>query len=161
MKYQIIGDTTILYDTKGHEILIDTNQLEKVLQYNWTVGRKNYVRCTSRKIGRIPLHRYLLGVDKQVDHINRNPLDNRLSNLRLCTTQQNNMNRTVRKDSKSGHKGITIVPNRNAKYRARIQLNGRRMTIGYYETLEAAVDAYESVAKELFGEYAPPISRKF
>lgn len=156
MRYEINGNITTVYDSKGDSFVIDTDQLGKVLKYNWYVdNRKGYVRTASRKIKRIPLHRYLLGVESTVDHINRNPRDNRLSNLRLCTLQENNLNKGVRKDSKSGVKGISIEQNKKSKYKARIQFNGRRITIGYFQTMEEAECAYKEKARELFGEYAP------
>ena len=51
MRYEINGNVTTLYDSKGECFLIDTDQLEKVLKYNWYVDvRKGYVDSTSHKI---------------------------------------------------------------------------------------------------------------
>lgn len=152
MEYKKCGDITKVYDSKGNEFIVDTDQLDKVLQYTWQVSERGYVRTSSRKLHKMPLHRFLLGTDKQVDHINRNPRDNRLVNLRQCTTLENNLNRGVRKDSKTGYKGVTKS---KGKYRARIQLNGKRITIGYYETAEEAAEKYQEMARKYFGEYAP------
>ncbi len=156
MRYEIQGDTTVLYDPKGNTILIDTNQLEKVLEYNWAVdNRKGYVRTASRKLGRTSLHRFLLETDSPIDHINRNPRDNRLANLRPCTLKENNRNKGVRKDNASGVKGVTICNNRKTKYKVRIEADGKRQLVGYFETIDEARDAYNAKARELFGEYAP------
>ena len=156
MRYEINGNVTTLYDSKGECFLIDTDQLEKVLKYNWYVDvRKGYVDSTSHKIKYRKLHKYLLDTNLTVDHINRNPRDNRLSNLRICTTAENNRNKKVRNDSRTGVKGVHYEPNKKKKYRARIQLNGKRMTIGYFETIEEAEQAYKEKSIELFGEYSP------
>lgn len=159
MRYDVNGEVTTLYDSKGESFIIDTDQLEKVLQYNWYVDvRKGYVDSTSHKIKQRKLHRYLLDTDLTVDHINRNPRDNRLCNLRVCTTAENNRNKKVRSDSRTGIKGVHYEPNKAKKYRARIQLNGKRITIGRYETLEEAERAYNEKAAELFGDYVPLLS---
>ena len=156
MRYEIQGETTVLYDSKGNDILIDTDQLENVIKYNWLVDeRKGYVRTASRKINRTSLHRFLLETDSQIDHINRNPRDNRLANLRPCTLKENNRNKGVRKDSVSGVKGVTIRNGKKSKYMVRIQADGKRYLVGYYKTIEEAKDAYNTKSRELFGEYSP------
>ena len=156
MRYEINGEVTTLYDSKGEYFLIDTDQLEKVLKYNWYVDvRKGYVDSTSHKIKYRKLHKYLLDTNSIIDHINRNPRDNRLSNFRICTTAENNRNKKVRSDSRTGIKGVCYEPNKKKKYRARIQLDGKRITIGYFETLEEAERAYKEKSVELFGEYNP------
>ena len=160
MRYEINGDVTTIYDNKGRDFLIDTDQLEKVIKYNWYVdNRKGYVLATTKKINNIQLHRYLLGINSFVDHINRNPRDNRLSNLRPCTIAENNQNRGVRKDNACGVKGVSVVPNRKAKYRVRVQAYGKRVTIGCFENLEDARAAYEKASAQLFS-ISPRISQK-
>jgi len=67
----------------------------------------------------------------QIDHINRDKLDNCVSNLRLVSHQQNQFN----KNAKGFHK------NRN-KFQAQIRLNGKCIHLGYYETEEEAHNAY-------------------
>ena len=159
MIYQINGDVTTMYDPQGKSFIIDTDQLEKVLLCNWYVEKKGYVRTSSRKFGRVTLHRYLLGTDKPIDHINREKNDNRLSNLRICTVQENNMNRGVFCTNKSGVKGVSTCANEKpAKYKASIGLNGKKIFLGYYKTVEDAKRAYDEKAAELFGEYAPHLN---
>ena len=159
MKYEINGNVTTVYDNKGNTFLIDTDQIEKVSRYNWSVVRKGYVRTSSRKINRAFLHRYLLDTDKPIDHINRNSSDNRLENLRICTVQENNRNRVYR-NTKSGSQGVHIV-RKNGKvwYRARICVDGKRMSLGYFKTLDEAKRAYEEKVKEIFKAYAPVLSQ--
>ena len=154
MKYEINGEITIVFDSKGRTFLIDTNQLDKALKYNWYVGARGFVRTASRKAGRVMLHRYLLDTKEQVDHINRDRTDNRLCNLRICTTQENNRNRLGWKQSTSGVKGVTWCKDKK-KWRARIGVDGKRISLGYFNTREEAAQAYDEKAVEIFGEYAP------
>lgn len=152
MRHEIIGDVVVMYDSNGKSFKIDAEQLEKVNQYNWLVGRKGYVRSTSREINKMSLHHYLMNTNGLIDHINRDATDNRLCNLRPCTIQENNRNRTW--NNKSGAQGVSYLE-RIKKYRARICVNRKRIVLGYFETLEEARDAYNKKTAEIFGEYAP------
>lgn len=96
------------------------------------------------------LGRYLLK-NEEVDHINKNKLDNRIENLRLCTPTENNMNRGISKNNTSGYKGVRQI---GEKWEARIGYKYRLISIGRYRTSEEAAIAYDRKAKELFGDFA-------
>ena len=101
------------------------------------------------------LHRWLLDAQpgQLVDHIDGNPLNNRRSNLRLATRSQNQANRRRNRTSRSRYKGVTWHQGQQ-RWMARIQVNGRRITIGYYaDPLQAAYE-YDAFARTYFGEYA-------
>lgn len=104
----------------GKEFLIDRADYEKVKDYCWHETKKGYI-ATKGKI-KITLHRFLMNPpdDLVVDHKNHNKADNRRSNLRVCTTQQNCMNRTIPpkgiQEKKSGNKTYYTVF-LNGKYR--------------------------------------------
>lgn len=86
-----------------------------------------------------------------VDHINGNSLDNRRENLRICTIAENNRNAPLRKDSKSGYKGVT--KHVTGSWRARVQVNGKNKAI-YTKTKEMAAFAYNVMALHYYGEFA-------
>jgi hypothetical protein len=86
-----------------------------------------------------------------IDHVNGNGLDNRLSNLRLCTQAENSRNRTGRSASEKP-KGITFDKSRG-KWAAQIKKDYKLIHLGRFDTAEAAHHAYTQAAKELFGDY--------
>lgn len=90
----------------------------------------------------------------QVDHINGNRADNRKSNLRICTNQENSMNRNKNKNNTSGYKGVVYDKERK-KWRARIQHNGKHYASPRrYDTPEEAYEWYKEKSNELFGKYS-------
>ena len=87
-----------------------------------------------------------------IDHINGDKLDNRRSNLRICTKQQNVCNNDTHKDVRKGkYKGYSLS---RGKYAARIKVKGKLIYLGGYDTEEAAALAYNAAAIKHFGEYA-------
>ena len=101
------------------------------------------------------LHRKILNAppDLQVDHINRNILDNRKINLRLCTGTQNQGNRIRRKNSSSIYKGVHFAQDRQ-KWRAGITKNGVCFKLGTFNAEVEAAIVYDDAAKLYFGEFA-------
>ena len=91
--------------------------------------------------------------DKSIDHINGVKTDNRICNLREATTQQNNMNRGVQSNNKTGLKGVGFIAKTN-KFRARICVNGKELVIGTFDSKEQAHFAYISYAKQLHKEFS-------
>jgi len=88
-----------------------------------------------------------------VDHIDRNKLNNCISNLRMVTHQQNLINRTKQVNNTSGYKGICWCK-RDKKWVAHIKYNQKQIHIGNFDDIEDARETYNSKARELFGEYA-------
>jgi hypothetical protein len=86
-----------------------------------------------------------------VDHINCNPEDNRIENLRIATRQQNCNNRP--KVKKEGFKGVYVcTPGKS--YRARMEIDGKMEHIGLFKTAIEAHEAYIKFAKKHHGEFA-------
>lgn len=91
------------------------------------------------------LHRlawlYVYGyMPKEIDHINRDGRDNRISNLREVTRAENNLNQGLRRDNKSGVKGVRWRADRS-KWEARIKTSGSLQILGLFTTKEEAVAA--------------------
>lgn len=86
-----------------------------------------------------------------LDHIDGNPLNNRIENLRPATKQQNAMNRRIRSDNSTGFKGI--YPS-GKKFKASICVSGKNIYLGTFVTKEAAHGAYRVAAQQHFKEFA-------
>ncbi len=87
----------------------------------------------------------------EVDHINRNPLDNRKENLRLCTPSQNIGNQKLRASNRSGFKGVR---RHRGKWQAVISKLGAVYCLGTFEDKKHAASIYDQKAIELYGEFA-------
>lgn len=88
---------------------------------------------------------------KQVDHKNTIRSDNRWNNLRLATGTQQNANHSVRKDSRSGYKGVRQV---KGKWQSYIIENHKQRILGYTESPETAASFYDAAARKVYGVFA-------
>lgn len=89
----------------------------------------------------------------EIDHINLNKEDNRISNLRLASRFQNTCNRGLQGNNKSGYKGVSFCNVKN-KWRARIMVHRKEKFIGYFSDVKLAHEAYKKAAIQYHGEYA-------
>jgi hypothetical protein len=87
-----------------------------------------------------------------LDHINGNPADNRIVNLRPCTDSENHCNRKETKAA-SGYRGVTLIKS-SGMWSAAITKDGKRHLLGNYKTAGEAVAARDIAAKRLHGEFA-------
>ena len=87
-----------------------------------------------------------------VDHIDHNPKNNNIRNLRFATHQENSRNISKRNDNTSGYIGVSYKK-RDKKWMASITISGKQKHIGYFNTAEEASNAYQLKAKELFCEF--------
>lgn len=144
----------VLYNKNCEEVtraIIDLDDIEKCKQYKWSFkSDSGYV--TNSYLGY--LHRYIMSCpeDMVVDHINGDKLDNRKSNLRICTMAQNGFNNKTYITNNSGYPGVGWHKKSN-KWRARIQVHGRQIYLGIFDSLEDAIYARQQAEIEYFGEY--------
>lgn len=88
-----------------------------------------------------------------IDHVDGNFYNNVFSNLRLATSRQNQCNQKKRCDNTSGLKGVSWCKERN-RWQSGIQINGKRIALGRFDTKEEAYAAYCEAARRLHGEFA-------
>ena len=88
-----------------------------------------------------------------VDHINGNPSDNREKNLRLASLSQNQHNRKLNRNNKSGIKGVYWC-SRRKKLHGQIRINGRNKSIGMFISIEEAAIAMAEARNRLHGDFA-------
>ena len=132
--------------TKGQYALIDDEDYQRVSKYKWYAGycqdtKGYYARRTALDGNRkypILLHRFLMNppADMQVDHINHDTLDNRKSNLRICTRSENQRNR--RKNSGCNSFGVTKRKSGKNRFQAQLNVNGNNVYLGVFPTEELA-----------------------
>lgn len=138
---------------KHPKILLDSEDFENYKYCEASLTNCGYITL-SYKGKPESLHRAVMGFPNlHVDHINKNKLDNRKINLRLCTHSQNMANKELRSTNTSGYKGV-IWYKPTKKWRATIKAQGKFYHLGYYRTKEAAALAYNKKALEVFGEFA-------
>lgn len=139
--------------TQSQFAIIDYVDLDAIGKYRWCAHRKGLGRwyVMRREAGKlIPMHRQLTGFPNcEVDHANRNGLDNRRCNLRLATRAQNIHNTGLRKTNKSGFKGVHWVPTIK-KWIAQISFGSKPHSkviyLGCFSCAEAAAKAYDAAA---------------
>lgn len=150
----------------GYDVLLDDDDYEQfVLKckpwspyiqhgsqvYFVRIRMENGIRHTDK------LHRVIMGMSTKnnlyVDHINGNTLDNRKSNLRVCSRNENARNKKTQSNNVSGYKGVCYRKDKGI-YQARIWLNGTNRHLGFFINPEDAHNAYCVAAAEHFGEFA-------
>jgi len=91
-------------------------------------------------------------IPKEIDHINRVKTDNRIENLRPCTSTQNKGNIGLLRTNSTGIRGVSRN-SRSGKYHAQIKINGKQTYLGRFDTLEEAEVMYRGAARLYFGEF--------
>jgi len=150
--------------TQSQAVLIDDEDFDLVSGYKWYslwnihvhsfYAVTNIIKPDGKRTS-LYMHRLIMGAKKgqQVDHIHHRTLDNRKSELRLCTNSQNQHNRVKYANNSSGFKGVCFDKHRK-KWKAQITLNCKYKFLGHYDTPELAYAAYCRAAAELHGEFA-------
>jgi len=156
-----------LYSDKHPNLyaFIDVEDIEKVSSYRWFPKRSadslfyaHFVmpRDSNGKQLHPSMHRIVMGLgptDPDVDHIDGNGLNNQKSNLRPCTTSQNQANRYRKADSSSQFRGVTWSK-AGMKWQAGIKVQGKSIHLGLFRDEFDAARAYDIAALEAFGEFA-------
>lgn len=90
--------------------------------------------------------------ESQIDHRNGNKSDNRASNLREASAQQNQHNVGLRRDNESGFKGVCFC-RRTGKWSANIRTDGKNKHLGRFNTKEEAARAYQEKSMVLHKDF--------
>ncbi len=154
--------TKIFFFNSDKYTIIDTVDYELVKDLCWRESGDHYAKAYRKApiYGDIRLHRLLMNPDKQeeIDHENRDRLDNRRINLRVCTSAKNSMNSSIRSDNTSGYIGVQFIKS-TGTYEANIQINGKHIYIGRYKNKQDAITARSKAEIKYFGEYASCLSK--
>lgn len=159
--YEIHNDCAVGKFVSGEEFYVDVEDLHKISDKAWSLTKKGYLRHMYRDENNntrsYSMHQYILGVvgkKVQVDHIDRNKMNNRKSNLRICDSFGNARNRGERKNNTSGFTGVIYKKSEN-KWYASFSINKKRKYIGGFDDFKDAVIARYRAEQEYYGEYAP------
>lgn len=140
--------------TRNKSAIIDNEDLPVIGNRKWHCTANGYA-AQRRGKNIVWMHRVIMDtpVGMDTDHINGDRLDNRRSNLRFATRSQNMINTSRRADNKSGHKGVTWS-DRNHKWYACIRVSGKSISLGFYDSIYDASNAYKNASLKYFGDFA-------
>jgi len=125
--------------------VVDDADFGLASQYTWHLSSHGYA------VSRHPylyMHRLInkTPIGSITDHINRDTLDNRQSNLRTCDKRVNSINRTIQSNNKSGHKGISWNKDMR-KWETYIWNYGKKIMLGFFADISEAVMRREKAEK--------------
>lgn len=134
--------------------IIDDEDFDEISKYKWhfSHGRYAFTNLHIDGIGKRPvsMHRMLMGYPKhpyEIDHINRDGLDNRRCNLRIVTAKENQKNRKLPKNNSSGVQGVNFLKRLN-KWVAYVYVSNKRIHLGVFEQKDDAISARKLAEKE-------------
>ena len=133
---------------KGHIAGVSRNDGYRLIQIK--MGKNMCQRILAHRIIFMIHHGYMPEV---VDHIDRDKTNNRIENLRGCTHQQNLWNQSVRKNTKSGYKGVYWDKKRNF-WNVYIAVDKKLKYFGSYKDVEQAKKIADSARKQHRGEFS-------
>lgn len=154
----------ILWLTRGKYAVIDASDWPLVATKGWHARPRShgkwYASANIWRLGKSPyclyLHRLIVAAPPgmEVDHRNNDGLNNRRSNLRICTTQQNRESKHIVL-SRTGFKGVVFDSRMvNRPLSAVITMNRKPIRLGRFTDPVVAARAYDDAARKLFGEFA-------
>lgn len=139
--------------------LVDDEDYERVNKYNWCVNInintnyavRNVYNPITKKQKTIHMHVFILGDSSDIDHEDRNGLNNQKYNLRFCSPNQNKQN--CRAFGSSKFLGVSWFKPTH-KWRSIINVNGKNKHLGYFKTEIDAANVYDNAARIHHGEFA-------
>ena len=155
-RYDLTGEYGIGYTTSNDEFYFDLEDYSKIKDYCWYKDKAGYIVTNvyqNKSKKNLRMHNVVLNeFIKEVDHINRKKNDNRKSNLRSCTHQENTINVARKRNNTSGVVGVNYRKDRG-KWRAEIQVNNKYIYLGMFSNFKDAVNARKEAERKYFKDY--------
>jgi hypothetical protein len=125
-----------------------------VTEHKWHLSANGYAVSGGWRAKRLYIHQLVLPVPTgyEVDHVNRNKLDNRRTNLRMATRAQNARNRVRSEGARARYRGVQLAP--SGKWGAYIRVDGKQKWLGCFDSPEEAARVRDAAAREHYGEFA-------
>jgi hypothetical protein len=137
----------------GKYIIVDDEDYAFVRCFKWWMLSNGYAYTHGRDGKTLLVHRLVLMYEgkEDIDHINRNKLDCRRGNLRICTKSENMMNTALRKNNRSGHPGIHWSE-LEKRWKVRVK-HGERVIHSTHRSLKKALRARKDGVSLLYGKF--------
>jgi hypothetical protein len=161
-RWQYGYDFRRIYLSEGEWTILDWQDYCRFAGFKWEISGDDSIfyavrniRVDSTRTTTVRLHRLIMNAPRGlvVDHINGDSLDNRRANLRLATHSQNSCNKKKRKNTTSQFRGVCFCKAKG-KWDANINLAGKRIWLGSFDSEIEAGKAYDEAAKKYHGEFA-------
>ena len=153
--YNLNGDYGIGWTTNtNREFWFDKEDFDLIKNYCWT-EHDGYIMANGGDRTIVRLHRIIMGVTDpaiKVDHIHHNTFDNRKSELRIATNQENCFNHVLHSNNTSGVSGVNYEQDTQL-WRARIFVNKKGIHLGRFSNFDDAVRARLRAEIQYFGEF--------
>lgn len=162
-RYEFFDSYIIGYDYNNESFIIDNEDYDKIKDYCWLCSTFGYFCCTRKIEGKrvnMKLHRIIMNCTPHdgilIDHKNTlEKWDNRKSNLRVATRQQNMFNSQLAKNNKSGFTGV-YWSKKDKSWYSQIKYSEKTTHLGYTKTKEQAIIQRLEAELKYFGEgFAP------
>lgn len=160
-QYDLSGMYGIGYcSNSGKEFYFDKEDYDLIKKYTWRDDKNGYIVASTNKnhdnVCSVFLHRIVMGLEDnelQVDHVGHNTYDNRKEYLRIVTRSENESNRAIMKNNKSGVPGVWWDSKDNC-WLAYIGKNNKRIKLGSFSDFNEAVSARKIAEEKYFGEHS-------
>jgi len=156
-KFEFIKENCLihLYDERGNyknTTIINLKDYELIKNYKWHLNNTTGYVATTKNGKKMLLHNLIMNT-LDIDHIDRNKLNNKRNNLRPATKSQNGMNRIKQTNNTSGFKGV-FWNKYHKKWQAQITRDKKQIYLGYFNNKIEAGIAYNNAAIKYFGQFA-------
>lgn len=158
-KYDLSGEYGIGYTANGTRFLFDKEDYYKIAPYTWGTDAYGYIvahyRDSNGERKSIKMHRLVMDAtdpEIHIDHIGHDLADNRKSQLRIATRNENMHNTKLSKSNTTGRTGVYYDKDRG-RWRAAIRVNGKLIYLGLYDSFEEACKAREMAENTYFKEF--------
>lgn len=150
----------IIYTRYGEETFVDDEDYDELNKHLWTCNENGYIiryaKVHEDRNGIVIMHREIMNAPNGmvVDHINHVRHDNQKNNLRICTNQENSMNKVLQRNNTSGATGVQKNKSKNhTSWSATIGIDKKYIYLGSFRNMADAIKTRREAEEKYFGEF--------